>query len=27
MEINGKSCRLKAIIEVEEDYFEDSFTD
>ena len=27
MEINGKSCRLKVIIEVEEDYFEDSFTD
>ena len=27
LEINGKSCRLKAIIEVEEDYFEDSFND
>lgn len=27
MEINGKSCRLKVIIQVEEDYFEDSFTD
>ena len=27
MDINGKSCRLKVIIEVEEDYFEDSFTD
>jgi len=27
LEINGKSCRLKVIIEVQEDYFEDSFTD
>jgi len=27
MEINGKSCRLKVIIEIEEDYFEDSFND
>lgn len=27
MEINRKSCRLKVLIEVEEDYFEDSFTD
>jgi hypothetical protein len=27
MEINGKSCKLKVIIEVQEDYFEDSFTD
>ena len=27
LEINGKSCRLKVIIEVEEDYFEDSFND
>lgn len=27
LEINGKSCRVKVIIEVEEDYFEDSFND
>jgi hypothetical protein len=27
LEINGKSCRLKVIIEVQEDYFEDSFND
>jgi hypothetical protein len=27
LEINGKSCRLKVIIEIEEDYFEDSYTD
>jgi hypothetical protein len=27
LEISGKSCRLKAVIEVEEDYFEDTFTD
>ncbi len=27
LEINGKSCRLKVIIEIEEDCFEDSFND
>ena len=27
LDINGKSCRLKVIIEVEEDCFEDRFTD
>jgi hypothetical protein len=27
LEINGKSCRVKVIVEVEEDYFEDSFND
>ena len=27
LEINGKSCRVKVIIEVQEDYFEDSFND
>ena len=27
LEINGKSYRLKVIIEIEEDYFEDSFND
>jgi hypothetical protein len=27
LEINGKSCKVKVIIEVEEDYFEDSFND
>jgi hypothetical protein len=27
LDINGKSCMLKVIIEVEEDYFEDSFND
>ena len=27
LEINGKSCRVKVIIEVQEDYFEDNFND
>ena len=27
LEINGKSCRVKVIVEVQEDYFEDSFND